>query len=110
MDYRNIIKALGGPSEVEKLLTQQSGMRVSAKQISNWPLRGIPIVFRPAIAAILADVGLPIPENFFPGIQFSVECGKVYLTSTHHEVTDTTDCDVRCDDAASETQGEAGDL
>lgn len=88
MNDQVIIKRLGGLSEVAARLSEITGSLVSVKRVSNWPLRGIPPEFKPAIAAMLLERGESVPNGFCPGLSFDVHNGTVFATSGTQSVTD----------------------
>lgn len=58
---KELIKALGGSKQVA------ADLNVSRGAVRNWQLAGrsIPWRFRPAIAKIAAERGVPLPEKFW---------------------------------------------
>ena len=58
MTDRDLIKALGGMSKVAARLQQKPAA------VGNWMLRGIPWRWRPIVAALAEESGVPLPADF----------------------------------------------
>jgi hypothetical protein len=60
--HKDLIKQVGGAKSLAKAL----GVKASA--IHQWPKRGVPHRYRPAVARIAAGMGVNLPPDFFPAI------------------------------------------
>jgi len=57
---QDTIKALGGAAYVAQRLGYEQN------RVANWYKRGIPLTDRPAIAALAAESGVQLPDDFLP--------------------------------------------
>lgn len=71
MKHSDIIKDLGGATEIVKLLADApGGGRVDREAVYKWiKLERIPWKWRPAVMGIARAQGVPLPDDFLPGIE-----------------------------------------
>jgi len=71
MDYREIIKKLGGPSAVASRMSDAIGREVTPNQVSMWGSRQeIPSAYVVVFAALMAASGMDVPSEMVRWARF----------------------------------------
>jgi hypothetical protein len=71
MKHSDLIEKLGGGTKLsEQLLEAPGGGPIARSAIYQWAkLDHIPWKWRPAVMAVARSHGVPLPEDFIPGVE-----------------------------------------
>ncbi len=59
-----LLRDLGGPTKVSRLIKVRTGLTVSRQAVSNWFQRGIPFRYRAPLAIEAREQGVGVPAGF----------------------------------------------
>lgn len=69
MTHSEFIKALGGGTEVAKLLSSATGQPIDREAVYKWiELNSVAWKWRGCLIGIARERGVPLPSNFLPGV------------------------------------------
>lgn len=71
MKHSDLIKDLGGATKLaELLLVAPGGGQIDREAVYKWvKLDRVPWKWRPAVMAVARNHGVPLPDDFLPGIE-----------------------------------------
>lgn len=68
MTHRKLIDQLGKGTVVADWVSKAGGETVDREAVYKWATNGIPWRWRPLVAKMAKQKGIPLPKDFIPGV------------------------------------------